>query len=117
MVRYVVELENNHHYIVVDTVTGSSYFTPAQDDANALANMLNRYEDKLVRQKKKVKKYKDLVGRDKTNNVYVKKRKGECGECKYAHITFLTTDDDIYCSKFDDTFKVSHSCNSFVKEL
>lgn len=46
MTRYIVELENNHHYILIDTVTGETFYTPAQDDANSLAKKLNNYEDK-----------------------------------------------------------------------
>ena len=39
---FYVELENNHHYILVNEETGRSYYTPAQDDANSICGMLNR---------------------------------------------------------------------------
>ena len=48
MARYIVELENNHHYILVDTVTGETFYTPAQDDANSLAKKLNDYDNRFV---------------------------------------------------------------------
>ena len=36
---YYVELENNHHYILVNEETGRSYYTPAQDDANEICRI------------------------------------------------------------------------------
>ena len=39
---FYVELENNHHYILVNEETGRAYYTPAQDDANSLAYKLNQ---------------------------------------------------------------------------
>ena len=39
---YYVELENNHHYILVNEETGRSYYTPAQDDANEICRKLNK---------------------------------------------------------------------------
>ena len=39
---YYVELENNHHYILVNEETGRSYYTPAQDDANEICRILNK---------------------------------------------------------------------------
>lgn len=41
---WFTELENNHHYILVNERTGRSYYTPAQDDANEIAGILNRLE-------------------------------------------------------------------------
>ena len=49
MARYIVELENNHHYILVDTVTGETFYTPAQDDANSLAKNSPRHNEEIVR--------------------------------------------------------------------
>ena len=113
--RYVVELENNHHYIVIDTVTGSSYFTPAQEDANALASIMNNYEKKLKGQKGKIKEYKGLLSDNKI--IYVKNNdKGECSECVNSYLTILGGEDKIYCSELDDTFSIHHTCDKFVKE-
>lgn len=39
--EYYAELENNHHYIIVDGEHDRTYYCPAQDDANALAHLIN----------------------------------------------------------------------------
>lgn len=39
---FYVELENNHHYILVNEQTGRSYYTPAQADAHEICGIINR---------------------------------------------------------------------------
>ena len=113
--RYVVELENNHHYIIVDTITGSSYFTPAQEDANALASIMNNYENKLKGQKKKLKQYKGLLSDN--DLIYFKDNgKGVCKDCYNGYTTFITGEDKIYCSEKDDVFGLDDTCEDFIRE-
>ena len=107
--RYVVELENNHHYILIDTVTGRSYFTPAQEDANSLALILNNYVKSLDNQKRKLNGYENVL----TNRMVVKSKKECCGDCYYGNVTFLTGEDEVYCDKHNITYNRDYVCKSF----
>lgn len=73
MDRYIVELENNHHYVLIDTVTGRVFYTPAQEDARTLAGILNSYENK---------------GMKKVN----------CRNCQ--HYSFNSLDQEEYCNLY-----------------
>lgn len=113
--RYVVELENNHHYILIDTVTGRSYFTPAQDDANSLAGIMNNYINTLENQRTKIRNYEAVLG---GNGLLVKKEhhNPSCKTCRYASITFLTGEDGIYCDKHNDTYDEDYHCKYYEQE-
>lgn len=78
MSRYIVELENNHHYVLIDTVTGQVFYTPAQDDANTLATKLNDYEKRLY---------------SKTDSM-------ACENCRYLY--FNTMFEEYCCSRNED---------------
>lgn len=41
--EYWVELENNHHYIIVDSINDRTYYCPAKDVANTLTRKMNNY--------------------------------------------------------------------------
>ena len=41
--EYWVELENNHHYIIVDSINDRTYYCPAKDVANTLTHKMNNY--------------------------------------------------------------------------
>ena len=113
MLRYVVELENNHHYILIDTVTGRSYFTPAQEDANSLALMLNNYVKSLDNQRRKLKGYENVLT-DK--GLVIKPKRKCCKNCQFGNVTFLTGEDEIYCDKHNVTYSNDYVCNLFKFE-
>ena len=113
MDRFIVELENNHHYIVIDTLTGASYFTPAQNDANSLATLLNNSLTLIENQRNKIKNYEELL--IKNNLIYVND-KPSCNNCKFHSVTYLNYLEDIYCDKDDETYNKHHYCEKYVKE-
>ena len=81
---YYVELENNHHYILVNERTGRSYYTPAQDDANEIAGILNRY--------------------DKTTRPVILEITREMHDGRQCHVAFVNDEDLAYefCDKHKD---------------
>ena len=84
--RFIVELENNHHYILVDTVTGYQYYTPAQDDALSICGMLNS-------QQKKLNEQREMLNKFNVNSEY-------CVNCKCVDL-MDADDDDVWCKLKD----------------
>ena len=82
MARYVVELENNHHYVLIDTVTDQVFYTPAQNDANSLASKLNHYDQQL----------------------YSKTHSMKCENCGYL---YLNTVNEEYCCAYKDDMVIT----------
>ena len=90
MERYIVELENNHHYILIDTVTGETFYTPAKEDANRLAFLLNNRKNK-------------------SPNLSMK-----CENCGYLY--FNTLKEDYYCSMKDTRIpNLEDKCNDWER--
>lgn len=81
MSRYIVELENNHHYVLIDTVTGQVFYTPAQNDAKTLASKLNQYDNQL---------------HSKTGLM-------KCENCGYL---YLNTIDEKYCCSYREDMEI-----------
>lgn len=46
--EYWAELENNHHYIIVDGEHDRTYYCPAQEASHTLARILNQ-KNKIIR--------------------------------------------------------------------
>lgn len=83
MARYIVELENNHHYVLIDTVTGQVFYTPAQNDANTLATKLNNYEKQL----------------------YSKTQSMKCENCGYLYLDAINGN---YCCSYKDDMVINN---------
>lgn len=108
--RYLVELENNHHYIVIDTVTGYSYFVPAQADANSLAGILNNNEDRLERQRHHIKELEDSLSK---NGVIFEPNR-TCRNCNNMIVPYITDNDEGYCELLEKGVSVNDYCNAWT---
>ena len=91
MERYIVELENNHHYILIDTVTGETFYTPAQDDAKSLATKLNNYENGKLSKS-------GFMKCENCGYLYFDALTGE-HQCEYKHIKITNLQDK--CSDWE----------------
>lgn len=83
---FYVELENNHHYILVDEETGRSYYTPAKDDANSICRQLNQ-----------------LINSKREKTFEIKRRFPDRFD---EHVAFVT-DEDLafeFCEKHKDCY-------------
>ncbi|MBQ2832400.1 hypothetical protein [Methanobrevibacter sp.] len=52
--EYWPELENNHHYIIVDSEHDRTFYCPAEEAANTLSRILNQ-KNKIIRNLKSEK--------------------------------------------------------------
>ena len=93
--RYIVELENNHHYVLIDTVTGRVFYTPAQEDANTLASILNSYEN---------------------GTSHIKNTKKDCRCCE--HYSFNVIEEEDYCNLHHiviQRMQIHQGCSDYTK--
>ena len=112
--RFVVQLENNHHYILIDTVTGYQYYTPAQDDALAICGMLNSKDNLLVNQRNHIQHLKGLL---KKMGVEDTSQPKYCKNCKYgASVSVMGDDKDCWCEVFDRSVGIHDCCSKWVAE-
>ena len=105
--RYVVELENNHHYIVVDTVTGHRFYVPAQTDSASLCGVLNGKEEALERQRHHIKELETTL---KNKGIKVETNR-QCRNCKHSLVEFLSEGDEAYCELFEFPVSLNDYCN------
>ena len=99
MTEYWSELENNHHYILVSGEHDRSFYCPAQDDANALAHILNN-KNKTIR---RLIKENGKLQKGNAQPVYEITRHLEDRTC---HVAFVTDEDLAY--EFCKTNKDCH---------
>lgn len=110
--RYIVYLEGNHHYMLLDTVTGYSYYTPGQQDATSICNMLNNKDEMLEKQKHHIKELEHTL---KKNNLTFEPNRN-CENCKYFCSNYGLNDEG-FCDLKDISTCVSDYCNSWVLML
>ena len=120
--RFSVDLENNHHYILIDNITGSSYYCPAEDDANIIASMLNNQYDLLQEQNQKIREYEKLF-KDKgimelltEKGVVIQTTKKNCKNCKESSFIYLGDNDEVYCDLKKDNVRMNDICDNWVEE-
>ena len=53
--EYWAELENNHHYIIVDNEHDRTYYCPAEEAANTLSRILNNKNETIRKQREEIK--------------------------------------------------------------
>lgn len=111
--RFAVELENNHHYIIIDTITGYHYYAPAEDDANSLANILNSQYDLLSKQREIIREYENMLER---KGIMVKLPTSLCKDCEHSSFVHLNSDEDIWCNLRDVSVGVNDTCKNFKGE-
>lgn len=97
--RFVVDLENNHHYVLIDIITGYQYYTPAQDDANAICGMLNSQYERMDKQRQEIQKLKQkLLGA----GISVDTEEKYCNNCANCDFVSLNYDGkDVWCNVKD----------------
>lgn len=112
--RFVVQLENNHHYVLIDTVTGYQYYTPAQDDAMTICGMLNSKDDLLANQRSQIKHLQDLLAKAGVKDVTQPKY---CKNCKHGSgISVMGDDKDCWCNVTDRSVGIYDYCTKWVAE-
>ena len=94
--RFIVELENNHHYILVDTVTGYKYYAPAQDDASSICGILNNQQKLLEKQRRDLHQLKEKL---QSMGVQIDLKQEICENCANNDLFgFSFGDDDVWCN-------------------
>lgn len=112
--RFVVQLENNHHYVLIDTVTGYQYYTPAQDDALAISGMLNSKDNLLVNQRNHIQHLEGLL---KKMGVEDTSQPKYCKNCKYgASVSIMGEGKDCWCDLSDKSVGVHDCCSKWVAD-
>ena len=112
--RFVVDLENNHHYILVDTITGYQYYTPAQDDALSICGMLNNQQKMLENQRQELAQLKTKL---QGMGVSVNEKQEYCKTCANNDLFGLSVgDDDVWCNVKDKSVYKYDWCNQWVNE-
>lgn len=92
--EYWAELENNHHYIIVDSEHDRTYYCPSEEVSNTLSHIMNNKNKKIRELNKKLHDIKHSV-------VFEIKRKLEH---KYEHVAFVTNEELAldFCEKHKD---------------
>jgi uncharacterized Fe-S radical SAM superfamily protein PflX len=111
--RFSVDLENNHHYILIDNVTGSSYYCPAEDDANTIASILNNQYDLLQEQNNKIREYEKLLDK---KGVIIQSTKKICKNCRESSFVYMGDNDEVYCDLKNDKVKMNATCDNWEEE-
>ena len=57
--EYWAELENNHHYIIVDEEHDRTYYRPSKSVATTLSHILNNKNKIIRRQREELRKFKE----------------------------------------------------------
>lgn len=104
--RYNVYLENNHHYMLTDSISGETFYTPAQEDANALAGKLNQKDNTIRKQQKRIQELEALV---KSNGLTVEENH-VCNNCENKTLQFSG---ECWCELHQKPVAVYDSCNSW----
>ena len=103
--RYRVDLENNHHYILIDEVGWRSYYTPAQDDAIAIAGKLNQYEKTILEQKERIRILEKTV---REHGLTVDESEvHNCNNCEHKTLRF---NGDLWCEVNEKPIAAHDSC-------
>lgn len=97
--RFVVDLENNHHYVLIDIITGYQYYTPAQDDANAICGMLNSQYEKIDKQRKKINDLKQKLQMAGISVESDEKYCNNCANCESISVNY--NGEDVWCNVKD----------------
>lgn len=111
--RFIVDLENNHHYILVDTITGYQYYTPAQDDAVAICGMLNSQQSRLESQRKQIA---DLQNKLKSRGINVGVTQKNCSTCKHCDLVSIGNGSDVWCNSKDRSVYKYDYCKLWVQK-
>ena len=104
--RFIVELEGNHHYILIDTVTGHSYYTPAQADANSICGMLNSQFSKINYQRHHIKELETTL---KNKGITFEPNR-ECRNCDYI---CLGIDNSAFCDLKEKSVALNDYCTNW----
>jgi hypothetical protein len=92
--EYWAELENNHHYIIVDTEHQRTYYCPAEEASNTLSHILND-KNKTIR---RLRKELEVLKRVK---IYEIRRKLDNETC---HVAFVGSEEFAweFCNEHKD---------------
>lgn len=94
--EYWAELENNHHYIIVDSIHDRTYYCPAEDVANHLSRTMNNYVKTIRRLRAENRNLKEV----KRAPVFEIRRELDEGD---VHVAFV--DDETLAQTFCDKHK------------
>ena len=103
--RYIVELEKNHHYLLIDTLTGRSFYTPAQDDAKSIAGLLNSNDSRIREQYDKIEMLENIL---KKNNISFDSNHS-CSNCEYKTLRLSGA----WCELNEKPVALYDSCKSW----
>ena len=107
--RFVVDLENNHHYVLIDVITGYQYYTPAQDDANVICGLLNNQYERLDKQREQIKGLKrKLESAGISVDLEEEKYCINCSNCDCVSLNFSK---DVWCNVKDKSVYQYDYCN------
>ena len=82
--EYWAELENNHHYIIVDEEHDRTYYCPSEEVSNTLSHILNDKNKKISELNRKL-----LIQYQKPIVFEIERRL----EHRYEHVAFVTNED------------------------
>ncbi|MBQ6219922.1 MAG: hypothetical protein IJH63_00865 [Methanobrevibacter sp.] len=105
MERYHTDLENNHHYILIDEVNWRSYYTPKQDDAIAIASKLNQYEKIVLEQRERIRVLEKTI---QEHGLTVESEVHNCSNCEHRTLRFSG---DLWCEVNEKLIMSHDSCN------
>lgn len=108
--RFLSELENNHHYIVVDTVTGHSYYVPGQIDSGLLSGLLNSQLDTINQQRHHIKELESTL---REHNLSFEPNRS-CNNCNYMTIHYINNHDEGFCELKDRGVSVEDYCGRWI---
>ena len=110
MSRYISELENNHHYIIVDTITGYSFYVPGQVDSTSLVDILNNKEKILERQRHHIKELENSLAK---HNIPFKPNRS-CRNCNNIITPYINGNEEAYCELLEKGVSVNDYCNAWT---
>ncbi len=109
--RFVVDLENNHHYVLIDVVTGYQYYTPAQDDARVICGLLNSQNERLNNQREQINSLKKKLEICGVKDNTIEKYCNTCAHCDDSSLRFGGK--DIWCEVKERSFYKYDYCSAW----
>lgn len=111
--RFLAMLENNHHYIIVDSVTGYSYYIPGQVDSNNLCTILNSQDDTIERQRHHIKELETSL---KRHNISFEQNR-TCKNCNHMSVNYVNDGSDGYCELKELGVGVDDYCKGWTLKI
>lgn len=111
--EYWVELENNHHYILVDGVHDRTYYCPAQDDANSIAHILNNQLKTIQKQREEIRALRNGT---KTKPIFEIIRRFFDRDC---HVAFVDSEEFAweFCNRHKDCTYGQVPITKYLRQL